>query len=1349
MPGTLFVGAVERSIGDKFGERISVLDFGAVADGSTDCSDAFNLAIGAAHVASGSVVYVPRGSYVLESPVLMGEDVLGVELRGDGEGSLLLRGASMPAGQGLIDIAGSRLTISNLSIDGQVTTAVGKQYGTFIGENSSDDPMHADLTANTSVWVHPGARDVRFSGISIRHTGGYTILLDARTGDIIDVSITDSLFENNRPHLFGTSAGDMNYGSWTGGIHYQSDSRSAYSRLYSVRNMLVRNCTFRRNTGNQIWGHLYGFDKLHENHRIEGCHFEDIGRDGVMCGGLLGGAVRGNTFRRIGYIATDDTSAAVPKFLANNYAVGLDTAGLVRGVAYADNSFVSCYGGCMDLDGYADGAVTGNTCIVPLSGSPEYAEDQIASWSIGNWTYGAQVSNSNNLASAAAGVSITGNRFVNCGGGGVRLYASRRCHVSGNIVEHDAAANVAPFQLGNIGSGDYQRSYDNVVAENTIYYNPASPVGAIQENPNGFAFQATDKNWIYGNRIFGSAFEFLKDTNSGSTTAARMTTSAVASAVSANAVQREGTGATAVLRWYKVVGTTETATMNLLDTGPLLNVSDSGARYSGKISTGQRTTLALGDIVATGKLYGDAFLAMADGEYRDTDADTLNTDAWGLIRYNSTSKKFEQSVAVSGGARVWTDLAGSSSSLPSWLTLADSPRLMRLTGEDATSGATLKDSPDVSLRGAYWSGSASVASDALMRHVVLSSSSSRLRVWHASYAMRLGVGSAGGAQTIDLYHDGTDGNIAVSTGSLRLPATVIAGSGTILSGGSGNFAFDASGNMTIVAVAAANGGFNTTNTAYNAIQAANGGVNAKWLTATVALTMAGTTEATATLSGAGQGRIFFDSSLNKFRVSQNGGAYEDLVKSTGLTGSLTSGRVPYATGASTLADESVFVWQTATKRLGVNKAAPGTTLHVGGQIYADGAASGAGITCADGYIESTEGFYSGYTSYQTFQSPSGGMYARSLRASTYTQVGQNSGAPTATSGDAFVAGAMYWDTGSGALKAYNGSSWLTLATGGVSSVNSLTGAVTLAAGTGITITPSGNTLTFATTAYGSGADANFNSVTLPNVGYVKLKNSGGTARNVLSMQANNAVYLDNTSEQDIYVRPGSGRYVFLGYGSGGAGEHVCPNGNAAANLGHTSYRWGTLYVQSINFSSSGGYSGGTGISVSGATITNTGVTSLSAGTGVSVNASTGAVTVSIGQAVGTSSAVSFYSVATSDGIQINKSSGYGLYLPNSYVYSNGINSLSTANNGIQSAGGVQASNGFYIASGSLQVINSSGAFVGAGVNVGANGISGGGYNVNGGYIGQTWNVYSAGGFVIGGSTYYTLVFRGGILVSAS
>jgi hypothetical protein len=105
--------------------------------------------------------------------------------------------------------------------------------------------------------------------------------------------------------------------------------------------------------------------------------------------------------------------------------------------------------------------------------------------------------------------------------------------------------------------------------------------------------------------------------------------------------------------------------------------------------------------------------------------------------------------------------------------------------------------------------------------------------------------------------------------------------------------------------------------------------------------------------------------------------------------------------------------------------------------------------------------------------------------------------------------------------------------------------------------------------------------------------------------------------------------------------------------------------------------------------------------------------------------------------------------------SGGVNvTAQTAQNSIQTVGGFNAGssgsgNGVYQVFGTT-VINSSRQFVGSGVDVGSNGVSAGGYNVFGGYTGQTWTITIPGGFTIsGGGTFNSLIFRGGILVSAS
>ncbi len=65
------------------------------------------------------------------------------------------------------------------------------------------------------------------------------------------------------------------------------------------------------------------------------------------------------------------------------------------------------------------------------------------------------------------------------------------------------------------------------------------------------------------------------------------------------------------------------------------------------------------------------------------------------------------------------------------------------------------------------------------------------------------------------------------------------------------------------------------------------------------------------------------------------------------------------------------------------------------------------------------------------------------------------------------------------------------------------------------------------------------------------------------------------------------------------------------------------------------------------------------------------------------------------------------------------------------------------------LINNVGAFVGAGIDVGTFGVQAIGYNVTGGYLGQTWTIGLSAPFTINGSGSFTsLVFRGGVLVSA-
>lgn len=57
---------------------------------------------------------------------------------------------------------------------------------------------------------------------------------------------------------------------------------------------------------------------------------------------------------------------------------------------------------------------------------------------------------------------------------------------------------------------------------------------------------------------------------------------------------------------------------------------------------------------------------------------------------------------------------------------------------------------------------------------------------------------------------------------------------------------------------------------------------------------------------AAQGKIYYDTVLNKFRVSQNGGAYTDLVGSGGSISGLTTNYLPKATSATTIGNSAIY-----------------------------------------------------------------------------------------------------------------------------------------------------------------------------------------------------------------------------------------------------------------------------------------------------------------------------------------------------------------------------------------------------------------------------------------------------------
>ena len=494
-------------------------DYGATGNGISDDTKAIQAAINAVIAAGGGILQFDGGTFSMTS-VSTPASTVPIFIQGQGAATILLRRSTLTAGIGMLDIRGSNVSVQNLTFDGNTLTPVGLQYGVDFNGIGGNDPMAASLTTNTSVWIHGGTSNLSFYLVRFQHAGGYSILADATLASIDDIHIERCQFFNNRPTLFGTAPSQLIYGSWNGGIFLKGDGRTIGSG--SVTNVLVSFCHFSRNTGNCLWSHSYGFAQFNEDFRFIGNYFQDCGLDGILCGAVSGGVVDSNVFRRIGYICSSDTSPAIPRWLNDLNATGIDSSGIVKGVPYTNNSFLSVNGGCMDLDGHGDSVIANNVCRIPYPTEPEYAEDSIAisgPLDSGSFGYGVNMGNTSQTPFGGVNVNINGNSFINLPGGALRMYSARYCSARDNLIVSPDAPMVPPISFGPVGPGAYQRCYNLKISGNTIYYSPSMSAPAVYEDDTYSAFLSTEQNFVYDNFPIGTtglAFEFQKSTHSGS-----------------------------------------------------------------------------------------------------------------------------------------------------------------------------------------------------------------------------------------------------------------------------------------------------------------------------------------------------------------------------------------------------------------------------------------------------------------------------------------------------------------------------------------------------------------------------------------------------------------------------------------------------------------------------------------------------------------------------------------------------------------------------------------------------------------------------------------------------------------
>lgn len=395
-------------------------------------------------------------------------------------------------------------------------------------------------------------------------------------------------------------------------------------------------------------------------------------------------------------------------------------------------------------------------------------------------------------------------------------------------------------------------------------------------------------------------------------------------------------------------------------------------------------------------------------------------------------------------------------------------------------------------------------------------------------------------------------------------------------------------------------------TRYNVIQAPGGGMAAQSFTATNYIQTGSSAGPFSTAPPTPTSTDTFHAGAMSFDVASgteqvyNGTNWVPLGGGSGTPGGPTTS-IQFNNAGSFLGSSN-FTWNNSSRALTIN-----------------GIAGTADLVALGGWVQSDTGFLAMVNSapstplaWNSFQSPQGGMYAKSFRAANYMQSGTSAGVPTLTTGDTFVPGAIYYDTMQAAERYFDGFSWHNFAAGGIISLNSLTGTLTIAGTTNqVNVASGGSTITLST-------PQNIN--TTANVNFGTVTTSGAvTSTAVGSATAFSATAGFFAVNGDGFVNAQSIQIL------GGAGFGVNVLANNAANSIQT--------IGGANLCNSGTCSGGSALSIAGSTIINSAGVGSFAGLGVSGNALvTGSVISGATVSGGTISAVTGFTANGNPGV---------------------------------------------------------------------------------------------------------------------
>jgi len=334
-------------------------------------------------------ITLPAGVIEISREIVLPNGAHDLDISG---GGTTIKAASTFRGRALIVIpAGKNIKLHDLSLDGNrdaITLPLGLP---------PSETMFSRFTPNNGILTE-GVANLEIANVKATGIAGFAILVNSsHTVRIHNIEITAS---------GGLNARKRN--NATGGILLEE----------GTTDFEVLDCRIADVRGNGIWTHSLYTSARNARGRIAGNEFAMLARDAIQVGHATEVVVENNRGRMIGY-PTEEVDLE-----GRAFPVAVDTAGNVDRSVYRNNQFEEIDGKCVDLDGFHDGEVSGNSCL--------NEDDELKNYPYGNFGI---IMNNSNPDMQSRNIRITGNTIDGFLFGGIFIIGSGHT-VSGNHLTH-------------------------------------------------------------------------------------------------------------------------------------------------------------------------------------------------------------------------------------------------------------------------------------------------------------------------------------------------------------------------------------------------------------------------------------------------------------------------------------------------------------------------------------------------------------------------------------------------------------------------------------------------------------------------------------------------------------------------------------------------------------------------------------------------------------------------------------------------------------------------------------------------------------------------------------------------